>query len=93
MFEPLQVLRSERPAMCPECLTPKHAFVRTLKGGMMCVVCSEKPRPIAKLSDVEFPSRRLGHVVRHGAPVVCTGCEKERAVFSLASGLCLKCHA
>jgi len=91
MFETLQVLKSKQAVMCPQCKVPKFAFVRTAVGAM-CVPCSEKPLPVATMADVEHPSRKLGLVVRHGAPVVCIGCEKERTVFSLASGLCLKCH-
>jgi hypothetical protein len=90
VFDTLQVLRSERPAMCPECKVPKHTFVRSTRG-TMCISCAGKPSPLATLVDIEDPSRKLGLVVRHGAPVVCVGCEKAHAVFSLSSGLCIAC--
>ena len=89
-MENLKVVRSEKPALCPECKTPKFVFYRTPRG-TMCTGCAEQPLPRVTQVDVEHPTRKMGVIFRHGKPVVCTGCQKERAVFSLASGLCLKC--
>jgi hypothetical protein len=91
MFETLKVIRSERPAMCPQCKTPKFAFVRTSRG-TICVPCADKPLPHVTHADVEHSTRELGGVImRHGKPCICIGCEKDRSIFSLKTGLCVAC--
>jgi ribosomal protein S27E len=91
-FEAITVLRSERPALCPGCKTPKFVFHRLLRG-TVCSTCAEAPLPRAIPADLDHPTRKMGLVFRHGKTVLCVGCDKERTVFALASGLCLKCHA
>jgi hypothetical protein len=91
MFETVQVLRTDIAALCPQCRSPRFTFVRLSRSGMVCVPCAEKPLPKVTLADVEHPTRSLETVFRHGSPVVCTSCEKERTVFSRLSGLCVAC--
>jgi ribosomal protein S27E len=90
-FAAVAVLRSEHPAMCPQCKTPRFVFHR-LSRGTMCSVCAEQPLPQVTTDAVEHPTRKMGLVFRHGKPVLCMGCERQRSVFSLASGLCISCH-
>jgi hypothetical protein len=85
------VLRTAQGALCPACRSIRFSFRRLPAGGMSCLACSEK-RPTVTREDLEFPARELGLVVRNGAPVLCCGCSRPRRIFSLASGLCLKCH-
>jgi hypothetical protein len=90
-FQALQVLRTEKAAMCPSCKGAAFAFVRLSGGGMVCVPCGEKPAPIATREDLHHPTRSMETIFRHGNPVICTSCEKERTVFSRLSGLCIAC--
>jgi hypothetical protein len=90
-FRAVQVMRTEQAAMCPSCKSAAFAFIRLSRGGMVCLPCAEKPLPKATRADVEHPTRSMATIFRHGSPVICTSCEKERTVFSWTSGLCVAC--
>jgi hypothetical protein len=90
-FQALQVLRTVKAAMCPGCKGAAFAFVRLSRGRMVCVQCAEKPAPVATRHDLHHPTRNMETIFRHGNPVLCTCCEKERTVFSRLSGLCIAC--
>jgi hypothetical protein len=91
-FTEATVVHSLTPAMCPGCGRLKHAFLRLARGGMCCIPCFEMPLPFASAIALEHPTRNLTITTfRHGKPVVCTGCEKERSTFSRMSGLCIRC--
>jgi hypothetical protein len=77
--------------MCPGCKGAAFSFVRLSRGGMVCIACAERPAPIATRDDLDHPTRKMETIFRHGSPVICTSCEKERTVFSRMSGLCVAC--